>query len=282
MTFQWTLGGTFFNAQTNAVLGVTWPTCSTVPYVDSSLLRSNQTTAWWVSGGAGDNTDPNTPAVYTVSLSCTLLFTNGNPQQQFAPQGQFNMYRPQAKITTSTTSVNVLVVRGQTQLIFATPSNPGITFSNIIVYPTNFPGETTWVQVDLSTAAQCQDTNSTNHITVQNGPNPYLDSTWPYSTFLNGNPVDSPADRLDNLPSKYVKLTDSDSFEMWMLFQPNVPGHLVPLRAVNWSWCGSATNSPSGWGFQTGTNSVNPPDFNVEIYPLWKSNVTNFTWQPAL
>jgi hypothetical protein len=52
----------------------------------------------------------------------------------------------------------------------------------------------------------------------------------------------------------------------------------VPLKAVNWSWWGFATNANggglSGWEKGGGNNSINPPDYPTENYPFWRSKVS--------
>lgn len=65
---------------------------------------------------------------------------------------------------------------------------------------------------------------------------------------------------------------------MWMMYEP--PGGIaVPLRAVSWYWHGVATNGPSGWSLASSPDdhSVNPADFDTQDYPLWNSNVRNFS-----
>jgi len=49
------------------------------------------------------------------------------------------------------------------------------------------------------------------------------------------------------------------------------------LRAVNWNWAASATNGVSGWVVESGTvtNSINPVDFETQVYPFWTKTVTN-------
>jgi hypothetical protein len=82
------------------------------------------------------------------------------------------------------------------------------------------------------------------------------------------------------LSSDRLKVTVSNSFEMWLLFKPD-EGQWVPLRAVNWSWSGSATNIGGTWILESGaTNSFNPQDFDTKTYPQWNSNVTNYIYQP--
>jgi hypothetical protein len=285
--FQWTLGGIYFNAQSNAVPGVQWPTCSTVPYVDTNLLASNTTTAWWVSGGAGPDTDPNIPAIYSASVSCTLIFANGNPSVNINASGLFNMFRPQAKITPATSSVSVYFLKGHLQLVFSSDTNHnGITFYYTLNCPSNFPGSPKWVQVDSAPFGLFQDTNSASHVSVENViPGPYLDTSFPYGYYdaTGTNAVDSPGLILDTVDqNKYVKAEEGDSMGMWMLFKANSGDCLVPLRVVNWSWSGSATNGPSGWQLETGNPANSPSDSDTETYPLWRSNVTDDQWIPSL
>ena len=279
--FQWTLEGTYVNARSNAVPGVTWPTCSTTQYVDSSLLTTNPTTAWWVSGGAGENTDPNTPAVYTASVSYSLLFTNGNPQQQCAAQGQFNMYRPQAKLTTKTGVIsldsnyyevtNGLLIGNVFALHYGVQTNgsPGILFSNLLTTPTSFNGEVEWVQVINSWLNQVQPNGGSWHITAQ-VTNCMLDISYPYpgtSTVAD----DSPGQAVDP-PAAYQAISCSQNSTMWLLFKPAVGGHWVPLRKVDWSWSALATTSG---GIVSSSNTTNPPSANTLVYPFWTDNAAN-------
>ena len=68
-----------------------------------------------------------------------------------------------------------------------------------------------------------------------------------------------------------------------MMFVPD-GGVAVPLKAVNWWWSGSASNSNPiiGWVLVNGTNSVNPTNFDVESFPSWESLATNYQWIPGL
>jgi len=81
--------------------------------------------------------------------------------------------------------------------------------------------------------------------------------------------------------SNYLQVTASDNMKMWLLFKPDGSNSIfVPLRAVNWSWSGAATNNAGIWTLESGaTNSVNPPDFDTTTFPQWNGNVTNFVYQ---
>jgi hypothetical protein len=283
--FIWTLSGKYFNAHTNAVSGVPSGVCSPVPYVDKNLLASNNTTAWWVSGGSSANTNPNIPTIYLAFISWNLQFTNGNATDAGLTVGQFNMYRPQATISASTTSVAVQFSDGHLKLIFAdSTNNYGITFSNTVTTPDEFPGDVAWIQVDLATAYSAIDSNSNIHTEFELGDSPYLDTETPYNAFSGTNPIDGPWIALDGVLANYQTVNAEDNFQMTMLFRPSPSGnnHWVPLSAVNWFWRGVATNGPNGWGLKSGTNSIDPKGFDSETYPFWKSNVTNSVWVPSL
>jgi len=60
---------------------------------------------------------------------------------------------------------------------------------------------------------------------------------------------------------------------MWLMFQPS-NGIPVPIRAINWSWGGTATNYMGTWSLEVGTNTINPPDFPTLTFPQWNSNIT--------
>jgi hypothetical protein len=200
-------------------------------------------------------------------------------------QAVFNVLRPIAKIIPQTTSVKVQFKAGVTSLIFAGSTNSdGIIFPYSNNVPVNFSGLIEWVQVDTSPVSELEDTNLANHVFTEEKSGPYLDTTYPYMQTNFGYPVDSPNIKLSSLTGKYTTAIESDTMEMWLLFQPT-NGIPVPLRAVNWYWSGTATNNPSGtdgWGLESGTNTVNPADFDTETYPVWNDNVINGTWIPPL
>jgi hypothetical protein len=234
--FQWTVPGF---AASNFVADASSDTVYT-----NFLMTSSNINFYWVDGASNR----------IVQVSATV---NG---KTITGHAAFNVLRPTAKISPWTTSVRVHA----NLLSFDSSTMNGITFSNTIAIPTNFPGSIEWVQVDFNPVTELQDTNSTWHILTNYVSGPYLDTTYPYQTFSGTNAVDSPA---LPLPSQYVRGVASDVFEMWMMFKPN-GGQWVPLRAVNWSWSGSATNGPSGWSLQSGTNSINPTDFDTQTYPI--------------
>ena len=261
-TNLWTLAGHYYNDRTNSVAGVSWPTCSINYFVNQNMLTNDPTTApaWWVSGGT------DCPDSYPVTLDKGLFFSNGQ-YVSLHEEGTINMRKPNAEILAQTTSVNVI----DEQLIFQQSTNAGITFAFDFPYNQGFPGRISWLQVNSQCIRTIQDGSGTNHNLVQPGPGPWLDGgdSYPYQAATTGYAYDSPM--LEGRPTD-VRVDASDAFQMWLMFTPT-GGQRVPLRAVDWSWWGFATNGPSGWALGSGTNSVNPTDYPTETYPSWKSQL---------
>ena len=267
--YNWSLGGDFYNADTNS-----GPNCSTDPIVNPSLLTSNQTTAWFVSG----NFSP--PDVCSAFADCTLVFYNGNPPIHVGVNGLFNMYRPTVTVTTITTNVAVdndwRNHSGEHLLaLHYGTSEPekqqGITFSGHITVPEGLGYDSEWVQVINSTFAKLDDidvvTNCSHVLDTVDPYPPNPDSTSPPTT------SDSPGLPLplDGFQS------GSEGFDasMWLMFTPD-GGHRVPLNRVDWYWSGIATNNGTTWSLTTHSNNTNPAGVYTEEYPSWTNNVINF------
>lgn len=281
-SFNWTFGGHYFNASTPSLPQST--DCSMTYYVDNSLLTiRDPAPLWWVSGGPKEDI----PAGYLASVQTIISFPNGQPPMKLKVSGPFNMYRPTAKISPVTTSVNVNAVTGTLELIFATTSDYGITFNHTVNYPKLFPGSIDWIQTISTVAFKYKDKNGQDYEYVQNGSAPYLDGTDPYQAQSNGNPIDSPGINL--VPPHIIpaEASGSGDFKMTMMFIPPGGGMRVPLRAINWSWSGAATNSFDstkglfGWLKKDGTGSADPNDFGTEDYPHWESNANDYHWNPS-
>jgi hypothetical protein len=307
--FQWSFGGTYFNTQSNAVPGALFPTCSTMPYVDGSLLNNNTSTNWWASGGA--NNDANTPAAYQASVTCDLIFANGNPKQSVSASGLFNMFRPAAMITTKTGTIGVdsnyflftnIVTGGVTNEVpgpnifalhfgissnpygtYSTNGAPGIVFSNSITYPSDFAGKVKWVQV-VSNANNLTRHASNLNYAWDSPPAldiemPMLDSTYPYPSDP-GDPTteDSPAQTADP-SSVFSGVSSAEEFSMWLMFRADAGDHDVPLCKVDWNWSALGTISESGtnWELLRPDNTVNPSGHNCTVSPYWEANANIMT-----
>jgi hypothetical protein len=273
---KWVFDGNYRNDESNSVPGETYPTCSIDYFVNPDKLANPATTAWWVAG----NNSQQLVSKLKASFAEGLTFANG--QYVIATgTGLFDMIRPQATISTGTTSVGVNYKAGYLSLIFASPFAWGIKFYNTIT-PSELLGSTQWIQVVNQSDRELMDIHSTNHVWTRNGSAPYGDDPIPYGpqAFENGVPVDGPG--LQLLDSRYTRAVASGSYTMWMMFQPPGSGHLVPLNSVSWSWSGSATNGVDGWGLEKGTNTLNPKGADTQTYPQWKSLSTDAQWQPPL
>jgi hypothetical protein len=272
-TNKWDFTGKCLNDKTNAVPGGHMFESADVYFKNTDLFMSDVVTnIRWVSGAFGP------PATYQATLDRGLTFSNG--QHVVLPVvGRFNMYKPIGKISAWTTKVSVANGRLAFVDTNATPSH-GITFSNTLRIPSGFTGRRGWIQVDYAPFAKVRDTNLIDHVEVMNGPSPYGDSPIPFTQFdpETGLPYDEP---FVKLPSSNVRAEGSDHLIMWMMFQPD-GGVMVPLRAVDWSWHGIATNGPSGWRLTSSPDdhTVNPQDYPTEDYPIWKSSATNVIWSP--
>ena len=190
------------------------------------------------------------------------------------------MARPQARIVTTTTSALVATNSGYPRLTFGTTvqtNTVGINFNATLSLPPGFVGDTEWVQVvtvEQATRQRASDLKYDHH----NGFG--LDTQFPYPNDPPSNPLHTDDTPDWNLTNGYIEYNVlSQDFEMWLLFRPaGDPTHWVPLRAVNWGWGGSATNTGGVWLLEagSGTNTVNPTDFDTLVYPQWTNNITNF------
>ena len=306
--FQWGFDGTYYNAQTLAVPEANFPMCSWVSYVDTNLLTYNVSTNWWMTGGVGENTNPNIPAQYKASVSCDLIFANGNPTQHINNvSGLFNMYRPKAYITTKTGAIAIdanyffwtnIISGGVTNevpglnvfaLHFGIPSNPygtystngapGIVFSNSTITPASFTGKVKWVQVVNKTYKLLRHASNPNYEwdspPVADIRMPMLDTFYPYPSDP-GDPTteDSPAQSA--IPqSDFSGILCTEEFSMWLMFRADAGSHDVPLCKVDWSWSAVAAWSLSGtnWELAGPTNTINPTGTDCIILPYWEANV---------
>jgi hypothetical protein len=260
--FKWTIPG-------YAISNYVANDSSGIVYTNFSTVNSNVVFCW-VDGvtNLADATNR------VVQCSATV---NG---KTVTGQATFKVVKPMTTIAPWTSSVNV----NSSQLglglalVFADSTGYGIIFSNTMTVPSGFSGTNEWIQVITSGPVDnLQDAGLTNHVWTENGSSPYGDNPIPYAAFYGPNPFDAPALQLTN---GYVRAAASGSFEMTMMFQP-AGGIPVPLRTVNWTWGGSATNGPGGWQLESGSNGV-PTVFDTETYPTWKSATTNAQFIPPL
>jgi hypothetical protein len=56
---------------------------------------------------------------------------------------------------------------------------------------------------------------------------------------------------------------------MWLGYKHNTQSIWVPLRRVDWTWSGSASDNDGTWELNEETHSVNPEDENTYEFPVW-------------
>lgn len=289
--FQWSFQGNYFNNQSNAT-----PQSSTNPYIDPSLLTLGQTTNWWASGGFSP------PAVYTASVTYTLMFTNGSDPHSNQTLGLFTMIKPQANII-ATTGVLSFDTNYFSPDQNGVPTNvlglhygiitrtPGITFSNAYSMPAGVSGTFQWVQVIDSVILRYQ-TNDASGGWFTLAASNVSDIQVPYPYTAVNRTEDSPGASIGNTINgpfcDNKHLTDSRAFEMYLEFQPTTNGNWVPLRKVLWNYSGEAvlinTNCAiTSWVGTNLSNNTNPADVSADTYPRWTNNIgylIRFTYEP--
>ncbi len=278
--YQWTLGGTYVNKWTPAP-----NTNSSDIYTNDPTLLTNPTlqTNWWVSGGF------NPPLTYTALVSCTLLFTNGNPPQPCTTQGLFTMQRPQVamlnpayhgtptNLWVSSTTLWVTLGRGTIALGVESTTNNMSYY--IGVTSLNFAGDAKITQICTINATGSGLNNCTNWL---DNSDPYSSST---SVRVNANVIATNqfglnTMNLDDAPqaasSLYQAIQMNDSFVDYVMFNPDYSGSgsiYVPLGEITWS-----TTAGVSWSSTTiSPNSVGGPTNpdNSQNWPVWTSVYSN-------
>lgn len=231
-------------------------------YPDFPLNHSNAV-FYWVDGG-------------NKHVSCDVTVDG----KALTAAATFNVLRPAAKVTATTSLVGIYDVFNPPWLEFFDENNfrEGITLSNSMVIPSGFSGANEWVQIVNPYRAR-RDTNDVWWVLLDNGSRPYLDTSYPYTNrfgLTTNVAIDSPGTPLS---SGYNCIIASDKFTMWLMFKPT-DGRWVPLRMVNWHWNGTASLSGTNWVLTSSSWSTNPPDADAgATFPQWNSNVKNLTYQ---
>jgi hypothetical protein len=155
----------------------------------------------------------------------------------------------------------------------------GINFFQTNSSPSGISGNFHWVQI-VTSAVVTYSGGSGGSFTIHK--NPGVDTTYPYD-FPTASPNtvnDSPGS-----PLGATSMTQTENFAatMYLTWQAStnstggdktVP---VALRAVNWNWSGTATNT-SGWTLVPGSASLptNLADFPATNEPTWSTNATSY------
>jgi len=255
--YDWALSGTFVNrsAQANSHSSVNWD-------IDPNSLLTATPYGYWVDHGNKN-----------AYLHINFHFSNGQSATA-SLNGQFNMFKPQTTIqtTTGTVAVDDDYEDDPTALHYGTPDYiPGITFHNTAAITS---GDIKWLQVINHSSYSAQRNDGSELGPFQ--ANDALDNTDPYGS----NPddinttADSPGFGLA-IPEYFQSMSASGDFKMYLEFQP--PGGIwVPLRVVNWNWNGIAIRSGTNWVLTTAPHpDPNPSDSDATTFPSWTSIFTN-------
>ena len=202
----------------------------------SGLSGSNMVGYYWVDGGDGRD------VTYTATVG----------GQQFAVKTTFNVKRPTASITTTTSSVNCNKDYGAWWLFFGTYGTPGIVFEKQVTEPTGFEGGSTkWVQVVSSILRRLQLTQGEAWHRLS-GSN-ICDGAYPYP---GGDTADdNPGQK--NLNDNLLRATADDAYTMYLMYTPTGTAIEVPLRKVYWSWWGAASRvGEDEWELDLGGRGV--------------------------
>jgi hypothetical protein len=230
--------------------------------LDSSVLQRKTAPIYWVDAGNGR------------VVSCTVTVDG----VQYSAHTTFNVKRPTATVTTSTTSVVIGSSFGDLRMSFGTAGTygvPGITFTRTCAEPAGFdPGSTQWWQVVDSTSRIYRENGGRR---LRRAGTKVLDTALPYDT--GASTADSPT---MPLTADYLQATASDNFTMYLMYKPaGTPAIWVPLRKVStasWYWTGDAWRSGANWGLQSSSHSTSPASADCTTPPEWNGNVTGLSW----
>ena len=273
--FQWTLGGTFVNDHTNALPGGSVPNSSENYFENQDLLKNAMlTNCWWVSGGFSP------PLTYQASVTCTLIFTNGNAPVGISASGLFTMFRPSLTLTNSKPLYFTADSAGPFGCVLALgdrsePKLGRVDYTVIVHTATNFPGYTGITQVG--------DFNY-SYPSSWLGQSNALDNTefyYPY-ILISGQPGQSSNIGLDDGPSVPGWLGNPPrlqvSFTDYIRFQPYTGNNsiFVTLGIIFWSIHGEASPTmDDGWPITTDIKT--PPDHiqDSSAFPNWTNIIAN-------
>ncbi len=254
--FQWTVPGYVIS---NYVVAAD---ASSAVVVTNFPLNNSNVVFYWVDGASNR------------TVQCSAMVNGAT----VTGQGAFNVLRPTATITATTSSVGIYDIFNPPWLQFFDESSfqEGITFSGTMTIPFGFSGTNEWVQIVLNPYRALHNTNGVWWVLADNGSGPYLDTSYPYTNVTANVAIDSPGTPLLN---GYNEVTVTNRFKMWLMFKPT-GGLWVPLKTVTWNWSGTALLSGTNWVLANRSWSTNPPDADAgTIFPQWNNNVRNLTYQ---
>jgi len=289
---KWTFGGTFVNTFTNADDDGfdddedDFPASSRNYFEDTSLLNSETTYAWWVSGGF------NPSATYTAIVGEGLTFSNGQ-YLAVAANGKFNMFRPQILghgfiypgvinlVTYNLPQVGLGMVGGSQTISWRTQVGLDTNFPAMIFHAQMVNGGYYWdVPYPAGIPYTCLDRTDTT------GGGTWLDNSFPYEDD-GGTPVNTGPSSITT--NAAISFLDGPSlkanfcsfgqltfdFNNYLCFQPTSAGSIpVALERVEWLMNGRTDLVNTNWTL-TSTNMAGPYFNNDNSFPQWSNIFQN-------
>ncbi|HEX3856078.1 MAG TPA: hypothetical protein VHY30_02140 [Verrucomicrobiae bacterium] len=262
---HWTLPGNYVNES------YAYSSVCTSYRKNTDLLTNLSTSCWYV-----DKVDAG-----TASIGMNLHFSNGQ-DVSIAALGKFDMIKPKVSwvgTQPGTIAVDINFERstsGEPWLHFGfwLPDNPpesqdpgtkctldagglnGTLFSDLQLI-TSFSSEF------------CKANGQTTHLSGSGRDDSGLLAA--YTNFY----FDDPG---APLPAGYVHVTDTGSFQTFLMFKPadssSGASIAVPLKFIAWDWSGVADDLSSGWSLTSSSKHVTISDQDTTTFPVWSNIVT--------
>jgi hypothetical protein len=196
---------------------------------------------YWVDGG-------------NKQVSCAIVAEG----QSFPANATFNVKMPGGRLRA--------YISGSVQVYNNRLSFGGL-FPGIEFFKENLDTDGEWKLVQLGTQTYRARDFETNGFQWYKAEGNGLDTAYPYPI---PEETDTPSTGLD---SYIYQVTASGTFTTFLTFKPNLSDAIrVPIRQVNWSWSGAATNNSGVWtGSGSATASANDAPAPSTI--SWTDNI---------
>lgn len=213
----------------------------------------------------------------SLNVSCTASLTapDGTSLNVTAKAPPITVLKP----TVTRWDINTGTVQyNSAQKAFGLYGNlDGVTWSNVTVnVPAPFSGgQSTFTQIVTPNVFTYNASGTATPYITNNGV-AGLDggfiygSTWTPPSV--GSDRDSPAVGITGLPSGTTKVTASEAFTTWVMYQPS-GGVWVPLSSYNWNWSETFQYANASWSL-TQASPTTPPSYTgspTDTPPIWRS-----------
>jgi hypothetical protein len=244
-TSKWTVAGTNIGGYTASTTGIV---------LTDTITNATNITFYWVSPGS--------------SLSVTYQYCATEGDVCPSATTTFNVTGPtEANITASAEAVGI--APDQSEVAW------GIKFAASSIPPGQASGTYQWVQLVQSDQVTLLFQDGTNLICTQG---PGLDTSYPYSHSTGSNAEDGPSVGLDAASSNEIEVTDSTTFQMYLMWNPGIGSSIpVTLGYLPWNISGDAVynSATKKWSLKPGTSATNSSPFVASnVYPTWDTTIS--------